>query len=706
MTTPSIADFFKKKISTSNGHSKENGNNLCSKESGEKSSQVLKRSSDSESESSPVKKSRENFDISSYGPNKSEYDPIEDAVWSQGTNVPYMACARTLEAIEHESSRLRMIEILSNFLSSVMILSPKETSSCIYLCSNKLAPDYEGIELGVGDSIILKALAEATGRSLAQVKSDVKEKGDIGLVAESSRSKQPTVFGRVPPKLSVRTVYDRLKEIALMTGHSSMTKKTDKIKSLIVSCQDCEAKYLVRSLAGKLRIGLAEQSLINAIGQASAVYENPKLSRSSEEWKAKCLKAVDLLKEAYCECPNFEKIVDVILEEGITALPKKCKLTPGIPLKPMLAHPSKGVEEVLRRFENNLFTCEYKYDGERAQIHLTETGEIHVFSRNQENNTSKYPDIIAAVSAVKSEGVSSFILDTEAVAWDRETKKILPFQVLSTRKRKDVKEEDIKVRVCIFAFDMLYLNGESLTKKPLRERRALLQETFTTSEGVFSLAQGADVTSTEEIQEMIDVAVKDKCEGLMVKCLDDDATYEIAHRSRNWLKLKKDYLEGVGDSLDLVVIGAWYGKGKRTGNYGGFLLACYNPEEEEYQTICKIGTGFKDEDLEQHTNFLKDHIIPQPKSYYIWDEGVRPDVWLDAVQVWEVKCADLSISPRHLAARGLVDPKKGISLRFPSFERIRPDKKPHEATNSSQVADMYSNQQSVKRDDDDTDVDD
>lgn len=598
-----------------------------------------------------------------------------------------------------------MTEILSNFFRSVIVLSPNDLLPSMYLCLNKVAPAFEGIELGVAETNIMKAIAQTTGRSLNQIKTDAQDTGDLGIVAERSRSSQRMMF--TPAPHTVEGMFTKLKNIAKMTGTTSMQKKVDTIKGIFVACRHSEARFFVRSLLGKLRIGLAELSVLQALAQAVTL--TPPVENQAEPFilnalsdkneatvKQKVEETALIIKTVFCHCPDYNQIIPILIADGIKALPEKCKMKAGVPLKPMLAHPTKGVHEVFERFDGLDFTCEWKYDGERAQIHMDEKGVVNIYSRNQETNTTKYPDVINRINAAKKDSVKSFILDTEAVAWDRERKQILPFQILSTRKRKDANEAEIKVQVCIYMFDLLFLNGETLVELPFAKRRELLYENFQESEGDWKFATRLDTNDLDELQIFLDDAIKGNCEGLMVKTLQKEATYEIAKRSRNWLKLKKDYLAGVGDSLDLVVLGGYRGKGKRTGTYGGFLLGCYDQENEEYQSICKIGTGFSDDDLATHTNFFKDRIIKEPRSYYRFNQSHDPDDWFDVCQVWEIKCADLSLSPAHQAGIGIVDPEKGISLRFPRFIRIRDDKSVEDATSAQQVADMYLNQDQIK----------
>lgn len=357
----------------------------------------------------------------------------------------------------------------------------------------------------------------------------------------------------------------------------------------------------------------------------------------------------------------------------------------------MLAKPTKAIGEVLDRFEDKRFTCEYKYDGERAQVHKLADGTVGVFSRNSEDMSKKYPDLVEQLPHCIKENTDTFVLDAEAVAIDRATGKLMPFQELSKRKRKDVKVEDIQVRVCLFAFDLLYLNGEPLLHRNLTERRELLRQHFEPVEFEFQFAKSSDSEKTEDIQTFLDESVKDGCEGLMVKMLESEASYyEPSRRSVNWLKLKKDYLAGIGDSLDLVVVGGYYGKGKRTNVYGAFLLACYDADSEEFQTICKIGTGFSEEALAAHYAVLQPLEMEKARGD-VKVGGAKPDVWFEPKVVWEVLTADLSLSPVYTAAQGLIE-ERGISLRFPRFIRVRDDKNVDDATGPEQVAEMYERQ--------------
>ncbi|CDS09343.1 hypothetical protein LRAMOSA10703 [Lichtheimia ramosa] len=613
--------------------------------------------------------------------------------WNTGKDVPYAILCETFSLCGSTTKRTEITEYLVSLFLKIIQQSPNALLHTLYMCINKLCPDYEGLELGIGESLLVKAIAQSTGRKPEKIQEDYSRTGDLGTVAEDSKQSQRTLFA--PKPLTVQHVFKTLKEIAQITGQSSQSNKIRKIQGLLVACQGHEAKFLIRQLEGKLRIGLAEQTVLTALAHAVVLSQEETKNLSVESKEKKLASAVDTVKSVYNQLPCYDMLIPALLEYPMDELLERCTMRPGIPLKPMLAHPTKSLKEVLDRFEDQSFTCEFKYDGERAQIHRLHDGTTKIYSRNSEDMSVKYPDIIDKIEKWVGSSTTSFILDCEAVAWDVEKKCILPFQVLSTRKRKDVKEEDIKVRVAIFAFDCLYLNGESLLQRSLKERREKLRESFNITDNEFYFAEHMDTNKIEDIQSFLDVSIQSSCEGLMVKLYEnDESTYEPSKRSRNWLKVKKDYLAGVGDTVDLVVIGAFKGKGKRTNVYGSFLLACYDPETEEYQTVCKLGTGFSDENLQKFYTDLNEHKIQQPKRFYcIGENPETPDVWFAPNIVWEIQCADLSISPRYMAGVGVVDPTKGISLRFPRFIRSREDKDPEDITTSDQIIDFYRKQQ-------------
>ncbi|RKP05087.1 ATP-dependent DNA ligase, partial [Thamnocephalis sphaerospora] len=365
-------------------------------------------------------------------------------------SVPYANLCATFAKIEATTKRLEIIDILVHFLRQVMKYSPAYLLQTVYLCVNRLGPQYEGLELGIGNATLIKAIAAATGCAQKDINTALEKYGDLGTVAQSRRSAQTLLF--TPKVLHVGTIFKSLREIANTSGKASEKRKLDKIQSLIVSCRGEEAKYLIRSLTGTLRIGLAEQSVLASLAQASVLFHEGEL------WQFVAHAGRHTLTVPLHQVPSYDKIIPVLMEGGVDSLESKCQLSPGIPVQPMLAHPTKSLTEVLDRFENCVFTCEYKYDGERAQVHFFDN-QVRVYSRNSEDMSQRYPDIADKLAKAARPDATSYILDCEVVAWDIKEHRILPFQVLSTRKRKDVNKEDITVSVRIFAFDLLYLDG-------------------------------------------------------------------------------------------------------------------------------------------------------------------------------------------------------------------------------------------------------
>jgi DNA ligase 1 len=648
---------------------------------------------------------------------KSNETLLQSATWKTGSSIPYLALCTTFEAIEAITSRLAIQELLTDLFRQVLALSPKDMYELIYLASNSVAAAYECIELGIGDAILIKAIGEAYGTNPSMIKQQYQQEGDLGTVAKVSKGKQRTLgFGAKPKPLLAKEVLAVLREIANTTGTNSQKHKVDKIKKVLVRAQGPEAKYIIRALQGKLRIGLAQSTVLISLAHAvtlsppSTVAESTfpldKMPPEATEFAnaktgspAQLEAAVQIIKKAYSEVPSYDAILDAALSVPLHHMHVACTLTPGIPVAPMLAKPTKSVQEVLKRLNGQRFTCEFKYDGERAQVHMLPDGTTRVFSRNLLDTSDKYPEVPLYVKEACQPNVTSFVLDTEVVAFNPVTGKLVPFQILSTRKKSEESAETAKVQVICQAFDLMYLNGESLLNKTLSERRDLMMSHFSAVEAKFQFAVSLDHTEdgdTTMLEEFLETAVKNQCEGLMVKTLDKDACYEPSRRSLNWLKLKKDYLEGLGDSVDLVPLGAYNGRGKRTGYYGAYLLGCYDADTEEFQSVCKIGTGFSDEDLKLLHESFQEHIIPSKHAQYNASDTLDCDVWFNPVQVWEVKAADLSKSSTHKGALGKVgEVGRGIGLRFPRFERLRPDKKPEQATSSEQILDMYYNQDSV-----------
>ena len=709
------------------------------------------RKEDDEEEAVPTKKTKKE-DEKEEAPAAKKQKTEEE--WPD-SKVPFAAVAECCGKVEKITGRLEITSIVRAFCEEVMERAPDDVACVLYLLGNKVAPAYENVELGIGDALLVKAIATSCGRSDKQVKADAAATGDLGEVAEAARKKQRTIsFAKKPPRLTAQKVLDEFRAIAKTSGNKSQDVKVGKISKLLTAATPPEAKYIVRALGGKMRIHLGEMGLLVAFAHAAAngevtkdqvVKEDEKkddamdideddekaasftqlelqwtgAKRLSKEQRLEA--AVDVVKTCFAECPSYDLLAEAVRTTPLHRWKSVCALGPGVPVKPMCAKAEKDVRAVLTRFPVPVgFTCEYKYDGERLQAHRAADGSVRLFSRNCADTTKKWPDVVEYVAKAANEVTGSFILDAEVVAIDKATGDLVPFQILSTRKREVEKIDDIEVQVVVFAFDLLFVNGKPLLRSTLRERREHLMASFTEIPKDFQFASKVDVESDEEdddaraqaVQEAMEQAVQAKVEGLMIKTLDKNATYEPQKRSLNWLKLKKDYLtDFAGDSFDLVVVGGYRGKGKRTGALGSYLLACYDPDDGTFQTVCKIATGFSDADLKTLDELFKDKILDaRPRTVLVADALAQDIIWLDPVSVFEIRAADITLSSTHKGALGRVAPGRGIGLRFPRFDRLRTDKAATDATSSDQVLDAYLQQDqkgpSGKNGDDDASDDD
>lgn len=578
--------------------------------------------------------------------------------------MEYTLIAKAYEKMEETTKRTD----LTTYLVELFKATPSEIlDKVVYLTQGKLYPDYVGVEIGLADKLALRAIANITGLSIERVEEYYKQKGDIGIVAQEllTNKKQQTLFSE---PLTVERVYATLEKIAKTTGSGSLDLRLAYLQSLLNDATPLEAKYLMRTVTGKLRLGIADYTVLDALAVA---FTGDKENRIH-------------LERAYNISSDLGSVAKTVAEEGLEGI-LKFRIQIGKPIRPMLAERLESAEAIVEKMGGEC-AVEYKLDGERLQIHKLGE-EVSLFSRRLENITVHYPDAINLVKRhVKAKEA---ILDGEAVAINEETGEYLPFQEIMHRRRKYGIEEAMRqYPISLNLFDILYLEGKDLTQKPYIERRKILEEVTEKTERI-TVVPAITTADPAKIEEFMQQAILDGCEGIVAK--DLKSTYRAGAREFAWIKLKREYKSELQDTIDLVIVGAFYGKGKRAGKYGTFLLAAYDKAEDVFKTVTKIGTGFTDEDLLRFPEILQPYIIP--KKHARVDSKIEADVWFTPKVVIEVIASEVTLSPVHTCAMNVIKKGAGLALRFPKYTgRLRDDKAPEDATTVQEIVDLYRSQ--------------
>lgn len=577
----------------------------------------------------------------------------------------FLHVAEVFDRLEATSSRLEMTDILAEFFQG---LDPETLASVVCLTQGKLHPDFIPQKLGMADRMIIKALAFTGGYDEAEAELLYQKEGDLGTVAEEivSHKKQTTLFSQ---PLSLERVMGNLEKIENAEGRSSQTLKVKLLADLLHDAEPLSARYLSRLVSGRMRLGAASMTILDALALGLADKEDrPEIER------------------AFNISSDLGMVAKNLAEGGMEAV-RAMRVQPGNPLRVMLAERLPTIEGIMERMGGSC-AMEYKYDGVRMQAHMKPEGTV-LYSRRLEDISSHFPDVVESLS--KSFSGQEAIIEGECVPVDPETGALLPFQEVSQRRRKYGLEEAVRdVPVHAFLFDCIYLDGRDLTELPYLERRGALAEAFPPLERL-GLSEMKIVESDEEALDFFQAAIDAGCEGIMAKSLDEDSGYRAGARGFHWIKFKKDYHGDLSDTVDLVVVGAFHGRGKRRGQYGALLMAVYDQERSVYQSICKLGTGFDDAFLAEAPELLAPHLSAKKPDDV--DTGLEADVWFEPGVVLEVLAAEISVSPVHRAASEQLEGESGLALRFPRFTgRLRDDKGPEQASSADELWDMYKRQ--------------
>ncbi|MCL4458832.1 MAG: ATP-dependent DNA ligase [Chloroflexi bacterium] len=555
--------------------------------------------------------------------------------------------------LEETTSRNKMVGILAALLKEA---EAKEMGKIIYLCQGRLVPAYEKLEFGIGESLAAEALAKAANMPKSKVVALYRQKGDYGLVATLTLPSQ----GR---GLTISEVYDRLLGVATTAGGGSVAQKTDLLAALLGDLSGEEGKYLLRIVLGRLRLGIGDPTILDALSQAKIGDKSlrPQLER------------------AYNIRSDLGYVAEAFWGKGETGL-TGISVQIGTPVRPALCERATSGEDIIRRLGR--CAVEPKYDGFRCQVHK-DGQTVKVFSRNLEDFSDMFPEIIQATR--EQVRPRQIIYEGEAIAYDTATGEFLPFQVTVQRKRKyDVSAMQEKLPLKMVTFDLLYIDGQDYTDKPYLKRRAMLEEVIE-ADDVLMITEALLTDRAAELDAFFADKVQRGLEGIVAKRLE--ATYQAGVRNFNWIKLKRSYQGQLADTIDCVIIGYWQGRGMRAQfGIGSLLTAVYDEATDKFYTIAKLGTGLTEEEWLQMKEALDRLAVPEkpPRVKAL----ITPDVWVEPKLVIEIQADEITRSPTHTVGRD--EGELGYALRFPRMVRfIREDRRAEDATTLNEILEMY-----------------
>lgn len=552
--------------------------------------------------------------------------------------------------------------------------TPENIDRICYFIMGEIAAGYKDVYLGMGYEMVKSAVAFAAAVDKGTVEEEFKKIGDLGKVADKLlgvKEEQVKDFFAFKRTLSVKEVHRGLMKIAVASGSGSQETKVKTLAAMLADSTSEERIYLVRLATGEMRLGIGDMTILDSLATA---FLGSKQQRRE-------------LEDAYNVCSDIGYVAKVLAESRLKGV-KNITIALNRPIRPMLAQRVSEISEILEKIGSKVISVEEKYDGERIQAHKKGT-KVRLFSRRLIDVTSQFPEVVKNVGKhIKAEDA---ILDGEIVAYDFQKSIFYPFQKLMQRRRKYKVEEYIeKIPVKYMLFDVLYADGESYLKKSYPERREKLEE-ITKNEKYIIITGRKTSSELHKIDEFFQDCLSQGLEGIVCKSCARDSYYRAGAREWMWIKWKKSYASGLSDTLDLVVVGAYAGRGKRGGTYGALLCAAYNHDEGIFQTVCKLGTGFSDKQLEELPRKLEKTKTEKTPARVMATKEMEPDYWFAPKQVLEVLGSEITESPVHTCSWNKEE-NRGLALRFPRFERWRPEKSPEQATTVAEIIEMFSSQ--------------